>query len=38
MNYSNSDYISDALDSDFKVIPLSINNIPYTDKVEKTPF
>lgn len=35
MNYSNSDYISDALDSDFKVVPLSINNIPYTDKVEK---
>lgn len=35
MNYSNSDYISDALDSDFKVIPLSINNIPFTDKVEK---
>ncbi|KHD46756.1 DNA polymerase III subunit alpha [Streptococcus hongkongensis] len=34
MNYSNSDYINDAIDSDFKVVPLSINTIPYTDKVE----
>lgn len=35
MNYSNSDYISDALDSDFKVVPLSINTIPYLDKIDK---
>lgn len=34
MNYSNSDYITDALDSDFKVIPMSINNIPFTDKID----
>ncbi|AGM98711.1 DNA polymerase III subunit alpha [Streptococcus iniae] len=34
MNYSNADYITDALDSDFRVVPLSINTIPYTDKVE----
>ncbi|MGT2932781.1 DNA polymerase III subunit alpha [Streptococcus catagoni] len=36
MNYSNSDYISDAIDSDFRVVPLTINKIPFTDKVEGT--
>ncbi|MGT2887261.1 DNA polymerase III subunit alpha [Streptococcus didelphis] len=35
MNYSNSDYISDALDSNFTVLPLTINNIPFNDKVEE---
>ncbi|MGT2686354.1 DNA polymerase III subunit alpha [Streptococcus porcinus] len=34
MNYSNSDYISDALESDFKVVSLTINNIPYNDKID----
>lgn len=34
MNYSTSDYISDALDSEFNVVPLSINSIPFNDKVE----
>lgn len=35
LNYSSSDYINDALQSDFTVGPLSINTIPYTDKISK---
>lgn len=33
LNYSSSDYIVDALDAEFKVGRLSINNIPYSDKI-----
>lgn len=34
MNYSSSDYITDALESDFQVAQVTINTIPYTDKIE----
>lgn len=34
LNYSSSDYLTDALQSDFKVAPLSINTIPYRDKFQ----
>lgn len=33
LNYSSSDYISDALQADFKVGSLSINSVPYGDKI-----
>ena len=33
-NYSSSDYLTDALQFDFKVAPLSINTIPYRDKFQ----
>lgn len=33
LNYSSSDYIVDALDAGFKVGRLSINHIPYSDKI-----
>ncbi|WP_019785848.1 OB-fold nucleic acid binding domain-containing protein, partial [Streptococcus sobrinus] len=33
LNYSSSDYISDALQTDFKVGSLSINSVPYGDKI-----
>ncbi len=33
LNYSSPDYISDALQADFKVGSLSINTVPYTDKI-----
>ncbi|MGT2929621.1 DNA polymerase III subunit alpha [Streptococcus dentasini] len=33
LNYSSSDYITDALQADFKVGKLSINTVPYTDKI-----
>jgi len=32
LNYSSSDYLTDALQSDFQLAPLSINTIPYKDK------
>ncbi|MTB64048.1 DNA polymerase III subunit alpha [Streptococcus sp. zg-86] len=34
LNYSSSDYISDALQFDFQVAPVTINSIPYHDKFE----
>lgn len=34
LNYSSSDYITDALSFDFETAPLSINNIPYHDKFQ----
>lgn len=34
LNYSSSDYISDALAFGFEAAPLSINNIPYRDKFQ----
>ena len=34
LNYSSSDYITDALSFDFQVVPLTINNIPYHDKFQ----
>ena len=34
LNYSSSDYLTDALQFDFKVAPLSINTIPYRDKFQ----
>ncbi|MGT2934706.1 DNA polymerase III subunit alpha [Streptococcus castoreus] len=34
MNYSSSDYITDALESGFQVAQITINTIPYTDKIE----
>ncbi|MGT2743932.1 DNA polymerase III subunit alpha [Streptococcus phocae subsp. phocae] len=33
MNYSSGDYITDALESDFKVAQITINTIPFTDKI-----
>lgn len=33
LNYSNSDYIADALGNGFKVAKTTINDIPYRDKV-----
>ncbi len=35
LNYSSSGYISDALQFDFQVAKLTINNIPYHDKFDK---
>ncbi|MBP2623079.1 DNA polymerase III subunit alpha [Streptococcus oricebi] len=35
LNYSSSDYISDALDFGFQLAPLSINSIPYYDKFQE---
>ncbi|EHI69926.1 DNA polymerase III subunit alpha [Streptococcus ictaluri] len=35
MNYSSSDYITDALESDFQIGSLSLNTIPFTDKIAK---
>ncbi|MBF0778827.1 DNA polymerase III subunit alpha [Streptococcus cuniculi] len=35
LNYSSSDYISDALQFDFQVTPVTINNIPYHDKFDE---
>jgi DNA polymerase-3 subunit alpha len=35
LNYSSSDYITDALQFDFEVAKLSINNIPYHDRFDK---
>lgn len=34
LNYSSSDYLTDALQFDFKVASLSINTIPYRDKFQ----
>lgn len=34
LNYSSSDYITDAQDFGFTVAPLTINNIPYHDKFD----
>ena len=33
LNYSSSDYIVDALQMGFEVVPLAINTIPYHDKI-----
>lgn len=33
LNSSNSDYLTDALEAGFEVAPLSINTIPYHDKI-----
>ncbi|MBF0786461.1 MULTISPECIES: DNA polymerase III subunit alpha [unclassified Streptococcus] len=35
LNYSSSDYISDALQFDFQVAPVTINSIPYHDKFDE---
>ncbi|WP_242257608.1 DNA polymerase III subunit alpha [Streptococcus thoraltensis] len=35
LNYSSSDYLHDALTSDFTLSKLSINHIPYKDKISK---
>ncbi|MFD0846686.1 DNA polymerase III subunit alpha [Streptococcus saliviloxodontae] len=35
LNYSNPDYINDALAAGFKVSPLDINHIPYLDKISQ---
>ena len=35
LNYSSSDYITDALQFDFQAAKLSINNIPYHDRFDK---
>ena len=34
LNYSSSDYLTDALQFDFQLAPLSINTIPYKDKFQ----
>ncbi|EHJ51735.1 DNA polymerase III subunit alpha [Streptococcus macacae] len=34
LNYSSSAYLTDALEAEFKISPLSINTIPYFDKIE----
>ncbi|MCF0239946.1 MAG: DNA polymerase III subunit alpha, partial [Streptococcus gallolyticus] len=33
LNYSSADYITDALDSQFKVKKIDINTVPYSDKI-----
>ena len=33
LNSANSDYVTDALEAGFEVAPLSINTIPYHDKI-----
>ena len=33
LNSANSDYLTDALEAGFEVAPLSINTIPYHDKI-----
>lgn len=33
LNHSSGDYLSDALSTDFTLAPLSINQIPYKDKI-----
>ena len=33
LNSANSDYLTDALEARFEVAPLSINTIPYHDKI-----
>ena len=33
LNYSSGDYLSNALETHFKLGPLSINTIPYSDKI-----
>ena len=35
LNYSSSDYITDALSFGFKLAPLTINTVPYHDKFEE---
>ncbi|MBZ2132959.1 DNA polymerase III subunit alpha [Streptococcus gordonii] len=35
LNYSSSDYITDALSFGFKLAPLTINTVPYRDKFEE---
>ncbi|MBM7641807.1 DNA polymerase III subunit alpha [Streptococcus loxodontisalivarius] len=35
LNYSSSDYITDALNAQFEVQPLSINQVPYMDKLSE---
>ncbi|MGT2950061.1 DNA polymerase III subunit alpha [Streptococcus cuniculi] len=35
LNYSSSDYISDTLQFDFQVAPVTINSIPYHDKFDE---
>lgn len=35
LNYSSSDYISDALQFDFQIAPVTINTIPYHDKFDE---
>ena len=36
LNYSSNDYIVDALEMGFKIAPLSINTVPYQDKLTDT--
>ena len=36
LNYSSNDYIVDALEMGFKIAPLSINTVPYQDKLADT--
>ena len=33
LNYSSADYITDALDSQFKVKKIDINTVPYNNKI-----
>lgn len=35
LNYSSSDYISDALEADFKLGSMTLNAVPYHDKISK---
>lgn len=35
LNYSSSDYLDNALEADFKIGALSINTIPYSDKISQ---
>ena len=35
LNYSSSDYVTDALSFGFKLAPLTINTVPYRDKFEE---
>ena len=35
LNYASGDYILDALEMGFEVAPLSINTVPYQDKIAR---
>ena len=38
LNYASGDYILDALEMGFELTPLSINTIPYQDKIDRQDY
>lgn len=33
LNYSSADYITDAMESEFRIKKIDINTVPYNDKI-----